>query len=158
MTDGNEIVITRTFDAPVALVWRAWSEPEQFSKWFGPKGLTVPHCTMDFREGGKYLYCMKGSNFESWSTGVYKEIVPMTKIVRTESMADGQGNVLDPSTMPGMPPGWPAETLVGLTFEDLGGKTRMTLHHIGMPAGEGSEHASVGYNEAFDKLAQSLSS
>ena len=46
MTDGNELVITRTFDAPVALVWRAWSEPEHFSKWFGPKGLTVPHCTM----------------------------------------------------------------------------------------------------------------
>ena len=52
MTDGNELVITRTFDAPVALVWRAWSEPEHFSKWFGPNGLTVPHCTIDFRVGG----------------------------------------------------------------------------------------------------------
>ena len=65
MTDGNELVITRTFDAPVALVWRAWPEPEHLSKWFGPKGITVPHCTIDFRVGGKYLYCMQGSGFES---------------------------------------------------------------------------------------------
>lgn len=158
MTDGNELVITRTFDAPVALVWRAWSEPEHYSKWFGPKGFTVPHCTIDFRVGGKYLHSMKGADFESWYTGVYREIVPMTKIVATTSMADSQGNVLDPSTIPGMPPGWPAETLIDLTFEDLGGKTRMTLHHIGFPAGEGREHAGVGYNEAFDKLAQSLRS
>ena len=158
MTDGNKLVITRTFDAPVALVWRAWSEPEHYSKWYGPEGWTVPHCTIDFRVGGKYLYCMKGPDFESWNTEVYKEIVPMTKIVRTESMADGQGNVLDPSTMPGMPPGWPIETLVDLTFEDLGGKTLMTMRHIGFPAGEGREHASVGYNQAFDKLAQSLRS
>jgi uncharacterized protein YndB with AHSA1/START domain len=154
MTDGNELVITRTFDAPVALVWRAWSEPEHYSKWFGPKGMSVPHCTIDFRVGGKYLYCMKGPDFESWFTGVYKEITPVTKTVATVSMADAQGNVLDPSTMPGMPPDWPIEMLLELTFEDMGDKTRMTLRHIGMPAGH--EMASVGYNEAFDKLAQSL--
>ena len=83
----------------------------------------------------------------------------MTKIVSTEGMAAMRREMCwDPSTMPGMPPGRPTETLVELTFEDLDGKTSMTLRHIGMPDAEGRTHAGVGYNEAFDKLAQSLRS
>src|SRR5512134_2988905 len=85
-TGGQELVITRVFDAPRELVWKAWSEPEHFKRWWGPKGFTCPVCQIDFRVGGKFLGCMRspeGQDF--WSTGVYKEIVPLERIVSTDS-------------------------------------------------------------------------
>ena len=53
-----EITITRVFDAPRELVWKAWTEPEHFMRWWGPKGYTAPVYKVDLRVGGKYLYCM----------------------------------------------------------------------------------------------------
>ena len=58
----NEIermVITRIFDAPRELVWKAWTDPKYVMQWWGPKGFTAPICQMDFRVGGKFLCCMK---------------------------------------------------------------------------------------------------
>ena len=92
-----------------------------------------------------------------WSTGFYREIVPLERIVCTDSFADEDGNIV-PATDYGMADDFPLEMVVTVTFEDLGGRTRMTLRHEGMPAGEMSEGASVGWNESFDKLAESLRS
>jgi len=138
------------------MVWKAWAEPEHVMKWWGPKNFTAPFCKMDFRVGGKYLYCMRspeGQDF--WSTGVYKEIVPLEKIVCTDSFADEKGNIV-PASQYGMPGDWPEELLVTVTFEDEGGKTKMTLRHVGLPAGDMGEMAGAGWNESFDKLAERL--
>src|SRR5688572_14336911 len=91
MTDATDrvkkrdLVITRTFDAPIELVWRAWTEPEYVMRWWGPTGFTSPLCKIDFREGGKFLFCMRapkefqgGQDF--FTAGVYKKIVPMKLI------------------------------------------------------------------------------
>ncbi|HEX9808116.1 MAG TPA: SRPBCC domain-containing protein, partial [Alphaproteobacteria bacterium] len=56
---SREITITRVFDAPRELVWKAWTEPETFKQWWGPKGYTTPSCRIDFRVGGVYLACMR---------------------------------------------------------------------------------------------------
>jgi uncharacterized protein YndB with AHSA1/START domain len=152
----QEIVITRVFDAPRELVWKTWTDPERFKRWWGPKDYTCPFCRMDLRVGGKYLNCMRspeGQDF--WSTGVYKEIVPLERIVYTDSFADAEGNVV-PATHYGMSADFPLETLVTVTFEDFEGKTKMTLKHIGIPAGQMKELAGAGWNESFDKLAESL--
>ncbi|MEX0741712.1 MAG: SRPBCC domain-containing protein, partial [Phycisphaeraceae bacterium] len=146
----------RVFDAPRELVWQAWTDPEMFTKWWGPKGYTTPHCEIDLRVGGKVLNCMRSPEGQDyWSTGVYREIVPPERIVCTDSFADEKGNVV-PATHYGMGPDVPLEMLVTVTFEDLGGKTRMTLRHEGLPAGEMSDGAGVGWNESFDKLAEVL--
>lgn len=164
MTESNarnndatrELVITRVFDAPRELVWKAWTDPEHVVRWWGPKNYTSPVCKIDFRVGGKYLFCMRspeGKDF--WSTGTYKEIIPPEKIVVTDSFADSEGNVV-PATEYGMPE-MPLELQVTVTFEDLSdGKTKMTLRHVGFPEGEMSEMAGAGWNESFDKLAESL--
>ena len=55
------LVMTRVFDAPRELVWKAWTDPEMLMKWWGPKGFTCPHCEIDLRVGGKYLYCMRAA-------------------------------------------------------------------------------------------------
>ena len=153
---GPEIVITRIFDAPRELVWKAWTEPERLMRWWGPKGYTAPACKMDFRVGGKYHFCMRspeGKNY--WSTGVYREIVESERIVCTDSFADEHGNPV-PASHYGMPGDWPVELLVTLTFEEHAGQTKMTLRHEGIPAGEMKEMAGTGWNESFDKLAETL--
>ncbi len=153
-----ELVITRVFDAPRELVWKAWTEPEYFKRWWGPKGFTAPVCTIDLRVGGKYLACMRSSDGQDyWSTGVSKEIVPPERIVCTDSFADEDGHVV-PATHYGMSPDFPLEMLVTLTFEEIQGKTRLTLKHGGMPFGEDRDNARSGWNESFDKLAEALSS
>ena len=156
----QELVITRVFDAPRELVWRAWTEPDLCMRWWGPKSFTTPHCEIDLRVGGKYLNCMRGpagTDFDKdfWSTGVYREIVPLERIVCTDSFADEKGDVV-PATHYGMGADVPLEMLVTVTFEDLGGKTRMTLRHAGLPPGEMSDGAQQGWSESFDKLAEYL--
>ena len=152
----QELVIRRIFDAPRELVWKAWTEPEYFKLWWGPKDFTCPFCEMDLRVGGKYLNCMRSPDGRDyWTTGVYKEIVPFERIVYTDSFADAEGNIV-PATHYGMSPDFPLETLVTVTFEEDHGKTKMTLTHAGMPAGETSEQAEAGWSESFDKLAESL--
>lgn len=153
---ASELVITRVFDASRELVWRAWTEPEHFKKWWGPKAFTCPVSRMDVRVGGKYLWCMRGPDGKDYySTGVYREIVPRSRLVYTDAFADADGNVV-PASHYGLPGEMPLEMLVTVTFEEDGGKTRMTLRHAGMPAGEHGEMASAGWNESFDKLAASL--
>ena len=152
----REIVITRVFDAPRELVWKAWTDPERVKKWWGPKGYTAPVCKMDLREGGKYLYCMRspeGQDF--WSTGVYREIVEPERIVVTHSFADEKGNVV-PATHYGMSVDLPLEMQMTVTFDVHEGKTKITLRQASFPAGVMFELAQAGWNESFDKLAESL--
>jgi uncharacterized protein YndB with AHSA1/START domain len=126
-----------------------------YKRWWGPEGFTTPFAEVDFRVGGKWLSCMRSPEGKDyWSTGVYKEIVPHERIVTTDSFADADGNVVS-STEYGME-GVPLEMLLTVTFEDLGGKTRMTLLHEGLPAGEHREGASMGWSTSLDKLAAVL--
>jgi len=152
----GELVIERIFDAPRELVWKAWTDREMFVKWFGPKGFTTSAFELDLRVGGKWLHCMRSpEGQEMWGTGTYREIVPPERFVSTNSFADEKGNAV-PATHYGMGEGVPLEVLVTVTFEDLGGKTKMTLRHEGLPTGEMIEGAGTGWNESFDRLAEVL--
>ena len=152
------LVIERIFDAPRELVWKAWSDPEQAKRWWGTRTFTAPAAEIDFRVGGKYLFAMQSPEFNNgepiWSTGVYREIVPYERIVCTDCFADETGNVV-PATHYGMTEDFPLEMLVTVEFEDIDGKTKMTLRHEGLPASD-KQGAGVGWNESFDKLAESL--
>lgn len=154
----TELVFTRTFDAPRDHVWKAWTGPEQVRRWWGPKTYTTPFCEADVRVGGRFLPCMRsGGRTDIWSTGVYREVVPMVKIVVTDSFADEKGNVV-PATYYGMSPDIPLEMLITVTFEDQGGRTKLTLRHEGLPAGADHEGARRGWSESFDKLSEVLRS
>lgn len=155
-TTQEGLHIERTFDAPRELVWRAWSDPQHFAKWWGPRAFTAPVVKIDFRVGGKWLAVMRDADGKDiWATGTYQEIVPMERIVTTDSFADADGNIV-PSTHYGME-GMPLEMTIIVNLEDAGnGKTRLTLDHIGLPAGEHIAGANEGWNESFDKLAEVL--
>jgi uncharacterized protein YndB with AHSA1/START domain len=153
---GKDLVITRIFNAPVEIVWKAWTDPEQIKEWQGPKDYTAPVCKIDFRVGGKELLCMRSPEEKDfWSIGIYKEIIPMKKIVVTDSFADENGNVV-PASYYGITGDFPPELLVTVTFEDLNGKTKMRLQHAGLPAGEMKEMTGIGWNQSFDKLEKNV--
>ena len=152
----QELIITRIFDAPRELVWKAWTDPERVKRWWGPKNFTAPVSKIDLRVGGTYLNCMRSPEGKDyWSTGVYREIVEPSLLVCTDSFADEKGNVI-PASHYGMEGDWPLELRISITFEETGGKTTMTLRHEGIPAGQMSELTEAGWNESFDKLAEEL--
>ncbi len=162
MADKDELIIERIFDAPVEEVWKYWTEPEYYAKWWGPKDFTGKVKAMDVRVGGKFLGAMHGpagTEFDKdfWSTGVYKEIIPMEKIVVTDSFADENGNVV-PSTYYGMS-NFPLEMLITVTFEKTeDGKTKMTLRHSGIEKISDTDRSNMqqGWNQSLDKIAASL--
>jgi uncharacterized protein YndB with AHSA1/START domain len=154
--NDQELLIERIFDVPRERLWQAWTNPQQVKRWWGPKEFTAPYAEIDLRVGGKYLYCMRSpEGKEFWSGGVYRAIVPLEKIVVTDSFTDEKGNVV-PAAQYGMSGDWPLELMVTITFEEQNGKTKMTLRHVGIPAGENLEACRQGWNQSFDKLAETL--
>lgn len=153
MNDDNSVRIERTFEAPVDLIWRMWTDPDHFAAWYGPNGATVPVANMDVRVGGARLVGMEvqtpNGPMRMWFTGQFREIVEHRRLVYTEAMADADGNVLSPADA-GMPEGHPTTTEVIVELEDLGDRTRMVLTHAGVPA---DSPGATGWKMALDKLA-----
>ncbi len=151
MTDNDAVVIERTFDAPVDLIWQMWTEPDHFKAWYGPDGATIPVAKMDVRVGGSRLVCMEvsppGGPMRMWFAGEYREVVENQRLVYTESMSDEHGNVTSPA---GMAVGHPVTTEVLVELEDLGGRTKMVMTHSGIPA---DSPGAAGWAMALDKLA-----
>ena len=117
------LILERVFDAPRDFLFKMFKEPEHLKRWCGPKGWEVPVCTVDFRPGGVWHYCMKcvdqnlGQFFgmESWGKGIYKEIIEPEKISYTDYFSDAEGNLND--SMP--------STEMTLEFIDFNGKTKL---------------------------------
>ncbi|WP_317064921.1 SRPBCC domain-containing protein [Methanoculleus caldifontis] len=154
--ERGRLSIQRIFAAPRERVWKAWTDPEMIAQWWGPAGFTAPVVRVDLRKGGRYHFSMRSpEGQESWSTGEYREIVPMEQLVFTDSFADAEGNVV-PASAYGMSGDWPRELLVTVTFEEHGGGTKMILRHEGIPAGEPLEQTEGGWSESLEKLANVL--
>ena len=153
-SETERMVVTRIFDAPRELVWKAWTDPKYVAQWWGPKGFTAPHCEMDFRVGGKYLFCMRSPDGqEFWNGGEFHEIVPHEKIVSSMHFADSQGNKVDPAHY-----GIEHESIENahdvILFEDLGnGRTKLTF--IGNEPMESAKSSGQleGWNQILDKVA-----
>ncbi|HEX8956020.1 MAG TPA: SRPBCC domain-containing protein [Burkholderiaceae bacterium] len=151
----ERLQVSRVFEAPRELVWKAWTEPKYVMQWWGPKGFTTPVCEIDFRVGGKFLYCMKTPDGqEFWNAGEYHEIVLYEKIVSSMYFADSKGNKVAPEQY-----GIEHEAIEDahdLTlFEDLGnGRTKLTF--IGNEAMQEAIKSGQleGWNEILDKAAE----
>lgn len=156
MTDtgstAEAVVIERTFDAPVSLIWQMWTVPEHFAAWYGPEGAAIPVAKMDVRVGGARLVCMEmptpDGPVQMWFSGEYVEIVENERLVYTEFVSDEEGRPAEPSST-GAPEGH-AVTEVRVELEDVDGHTRMVMTHAGVPAGS---PGATGWTMALDKLA-----
>jgi uncharacterized protein YndB with AHSA1/START domain len=150
------LVITRVFDAPRDLVFKAWTDPEHFVRWWGPKGFTVPFCKIDLRPGGVMHFCMRSPEGQDiWNKGVFREVVEPERIVSTDSFSDEEGNLVQPAHY-GMSPDWPSETLVTVTFAEHDGKTKLTLQQTVLESVAERHGARQGWTETLDCLAEYL--
>ncbi|HLC03450.1 MAG TPA: SRPBCC domain-containing protein [Anaerolineales bacterium] len=147
--EERQIEVSRTFESPLELLWKAWTEPEHFMKWYGPKGFTAPTCEIDLREGGRHLWSMLSPDGrQMYYTGSYKEVVLMERLVFSDGMSDAEGNLI------GMGEGMPESWDVTVTFVHADGKTTVTVSHVGY--GASAEHARMGWEQAIDKLTAVL--
>jgi uncharacterized protein YndB with AHSA1/START domain len=154
----NDFTITRTFDAPCALVWKAFTEPDRLAAWWGPPGSSVRQSSMDFRPGGRYHFHSVFPDGKSvWGLFVYREISPVDRIVYLHSFSDETGKVTESPF--GGP--WPARLHTSLLFADKGDKTRFTLRQHPIDATPEEEAAftalfedmSMGWGGTLDQLA-----
>jgi uncharacterized protein YndB with AHSA1/START domain len=153
----EQMLITREFDAPRESVWKAWTECERLMRWWGPNGFTTPLCKIDLRPRGVFHYCMRSPEGRDYcGKAVYREIVGPERIVYTDSFADEEGNVV-PATYYDMSADFPLEMLVTVTFEEIEGKTELTLEHaLGSAPASERDLCREGWSESFDKLAEDL--
>ena len=154
---NRNITVTRLFDAPVELVWRAWTDPQLVRRWWGPDYFTAPVCQMDFREGGTTLVAMRSpEGQDSYSTWQYRRIVPHELIEYVQSMSDDAAQAIDPTTI-GLPADFPLETRTVVTFKPLGAQTEMTITEYDFTAeGQMYEYAVLGLNQCMDKLVAAV--
>src|SRR6266481_1893886 len=148
------MVITRVFDAPRAMVWKAWSGTQYVMQSWGPKGFTAPFCKIDFRVGGKFLCCMRAPDGqEGWNAGEYHEIVLHEKIVSSMYFSDSQGNKVEPAEY-GIEHEAIDDAYDVVIFEDFGnGQTKLTF--IGNESMESAKNSGQveGWNQILDKVA-----
>ena len=153
------LVVTRIIDAPLALVWKAWTEPEQVMRWWGPKDYTSPTCKIDLREGGKYIFCMRApkeqGGMDSYTSGVYQRIVPMERLEFTQSLSDSDGNPIDPVKI-GMPADFPKELRMVIVFKAKGNMTELIITEYNWTPSQMYVYALAGMHQTIDKLAASL--
>jgi uncharacterized protein YndB with AHSA1/START domain len=160
----RDLTLTRTFNAPVEMVWKAWAEPEYVMKWWGPDHFTSPSAKIDFREGGTSIVCMRAPQYfggmDFYNIWVYQKIVPLQTIEYIQNLSDEHGNLIDPSAV-GMPPEFPRDTRTVVIFKDLGnGKTEITMTEYNLPAAdtEMGKNAELGLNQCLDKMAKIFAS
>ena len=139
---GQDVLITRVFDAPRERVFTAWTDPDELAAWYGPEHVDTPRegIHIDLRVGGRYELTMAQRGGERVFTIGYE----ILELIAPELI------VLRADPMPEM--GMSEPTVLRVEFHDHGAKTRMTLSEGPYPAA-GRGHAEAGYNAAFDKLA-----
>jgi uncharacterized protein YndB with AHSA1/START domain len=154
--DKKELTLTRTFDAPLELVWKAWTDQELVSKWWGPNGVTNPTCEIDATPGGIFhIVMLAGADLgpmagQKWPMlGSFTEVQEPEKLVITSS-------ALDEHDQPFI------ENTFTVTFKEVDQKTTVTVHVEVTKAAESAKMAlqgmEMGWNQQLDKLVQFVAS
>lgn len=138
-TDKPELTISRTFDAPLELVWRVWTQPEHAKQWWGPDGFSAPRFESDLRAGGAVYIEMQAADGTIYpNSGVYEEVIPLERIVFTD--------VADIDEVPA----FSARTVI--TFEERDGKTTVTAHQTYWNVTEAGKDAIGGAQEGWTQM------
>jgi uncharacterized protein YndB with AHSA1/START domain len=143
------VTITRIFDAPRSLVWKAWTDPKLMAQWWGPHGFTNPVCELDVRINGAWRIVMRSPDgIEYPCGGVYREIMEPERLAFTNIATDKEGNpILDGFTT--------------VTFTEHGGKTTLTLQTRAVAlvayAAAYLTGMETGWNQSLDRLDEQLS-
>ncbi|MFG1731685.1 SRPBCC domain-containing protein [Paenibacillus sp. 843] len=166
MTEQSKqgLLLSRVFNAPRELVFKVWTDPEHFGRWWGPQGFSLEVIKMDVRPGGMFLGCQKSpdGNQAMWGKFVYQEVIVPEKLVFVQSFSDEEGNTIRAP----FNANWPLEIMNIITFEEIEGKTTLTMQ--GGPISATAEELAAfdemapmvkqGFGGTFDQLAEYLES
>jgi uncharacterized protein YndB with AHSA1/START domain len=144
MSPPNDTVleITRVFDAPPARVFEAWLDRGQFQSWIGPEGVACDVQLFEPQVGGRFRFVMSVADGRAIPvSGVFKSIEPSRQLVLSWGW---EGDPL-------------RQTLITLTFKELGGKTELTLRQEGLGTVESRDGHVRGWTSALGKLERYLS-
>ena len=160
---SREFVLTRVFDAPRDLVWKAFTEVDWLKQWWGPKGFKMLTCRLDLRPGGIFLYGMQSPDgHEMWGKWTFREIVAPERLVIVISFSDKDAGI----TRHPFAPDWPREMLGTMTLTEQDGKTVLTNSVVAFNASEterrtfeaGFDGMKQGFGGTWDQLAAYLAS
>jgi len=145
----REIVITRVFDAPRELVFETWTDPKHITQWWGPKGFTTRVTELDLRPGGQWRYVMIGPDGTEYpATGTFREIVPAERIVTSDEFDEGFEKVMNANLPRGM--------VMTAIFEDLAGKTKLTLRIMHESVADRRKHEEMGVIAGWNSSLECL--
>jgi uncharacterized protein YndB with AHSA1/START domain len=161
--DKNQpiLTLTRVFDAPPEIVFKAWYEPARLKQWFAPTGFTIPHCEIDLRPGGTMLFSMQSPDWmegrEIWTKAVFREVEINRRTVSLACFSDEGGNRVKPSAH-GLSEDFPEEMVMTVIFEPVenGEKTKLTVSQsVPLPIAE-RNGALIGWGQTLDNLTAHL--
>jgi uncharacterized protein YndB with AHSA1/START domain len=142
--EERTLILTRVFDAPRALVYKVWTQPEHLARWWGPRGYSVISYTADVRTGGTYRVGTRSpENTEHWVRGTYREVTPPEKLAFTFAWEHPDGSPKH-------------ETDVTITFAEQGEKTKITLKQTSFESVTARDLHRGGWSSTFDLLDEYL--
>lgn len=149
------IVTSRLYQAPVAAVWKAWTEPTLIKKWWGPDKFHCSSAQINFREGGVSRVSMKApkefGGQEWFNTWEYRTIIPFERIEFEQRFSDKTGKKISPLEA-GMPRDFPDVIFTTVTFKDLGNSmTELTVAQYG-DLGQMTSNAQRGMEQSLNKI------
>jgi len=152
-------IVNRVFNAPIELLWKAWTDPEMLMKWWGPENFISPNCKMDFQVNGMSIVCMRApiefGGQDLYNTWTYTKIVPMETIEFIMKLSDKDGNVIDPVSV-GLRSDFPKQVYTTITFQSIGEKTEMRIVEKEFPEVQMFEFAEIGLNQSLNKIENIL--
>jgi uncharacterized protein YndB with AHSA1/START domain len=143
--EKTSLEIKRFINAPPARVYKAWTDPAELQRWFGPEDVRTIRIDADVRVGGKYRWDLQKQDGEEWSClGEYRELVPDKKIVFTWKWDDDEN--------------WAEHnSVVTVELSDRGGGTEVRLVHEKLPSEESRDRHNEGWNSVLDRLEKFFS-
>ncbi len=156
-----EFTISRVFDAPRLMVWKAWTQQKQLDQWFGPKGCPIIKSTLDLREGGSFLYGMKTPGGDMWGKWTFLTVDEPEKLIFITSFCESTGKTV---TRHPFSPSWPLETLSTVTFTEKNKQTEVIIRWTAHNATEielktfeeGKQGMMQGWDGTFEQLGEFL--
>lgn len=154
-------VMERTFGAPRARVFDAWTRLESLQKWFGPKGVAITAATLDLRPGGVFHYCMRlPDGGAMWGKWTFREVATPERLVSVVAFSDESGA----DRRAPWEANWPLHTLSDIGFEDLGGRTKLRVAWSPLHVTEaerrvfvaGRDGMQAGWSGTLDRLEEFL--
>lgn len=139
-TKAPDLHLTRTFDAPLGLVWEAWSKAEFVQRWFTPQPLTTPKCEIDFRTGGRFYLVMNMNGVDLPMDAKYDEVTPKSRVAFSGEI---HGGVM-------------VKTVVD--FAERDGKTTLNIHQTYSKETDATRGSPMGWKATLDQLGDFVKS